>query len=169
MLEHYERAQARHALALVPMQLRGFVSGSEHLSRRLRVRHMELLSRLPPLRAQLKEAAGTEQRVCPSTAVEGPGLSPWFGSEHHPAEVSLNQTVLVKLVSTFFGCKKLLFTPLNQSLLQHLHTRSLEPSNLGGTQYVDCAYAPTAEKAQDILWVKVHNGPVRNGVKQCQI
>lgn len=36
---------------------------------------------------------GTEQRVCPSTAVEGPGLSPWFGSKHHPAEVSLNQTV----------------------------------------------------------------------------
>lgn len=52
----------------------------------------------------------------------------------HPPE---GLQVLVKLVSTFFGCKKLLFTPLNQSLLQHLHTCSLEPSNLGGTQDVD--------------------------------
>lgn len=41
--------------------------------------------------------------------------------------------VLAEVVSTFFGGKKLLFTPLNQSLLQHLHTHNLEPRNLGET------------------------------------
>lgn len=41
--------------------------------------------------------------------------------------------MLVEAVSTFFGCKKLLLTPLNQSLLQHLHAHTLEPRNLGET------------------------------------
>lgn len=46
----------------------------------------------------------------------------------HPSK---DLQVLVELVSSFFGCKKLLFTPLNQSLLQYLHTDSLESCNLG--------------------------------------
>lgn len=39
--------------------------------------------------------------------------------------------VLVNLVSTFLRCKKLNFTPLNQSLMQRLNTDSPEPYNLG--------------------------------------
>lgn len=46
--------------------------------------------------------------------------------------------LLVKLVSTFFGCKKLLLTPLNQSMLQHLHTCSPEPMNLREYQQEGC-------------------------------
>lgn len=45
----------------------------------------------------------------------------------HPSQ---GLQVLVELVSTFFGCKKLLFTPLNQSPLHRLHTDSLESCNL---------------------------------------
>lgn len=44
--------------------------------------------------------------------------------------------VLVEAVSAFFGRKKLLFTQLNQSLLQHLHTHTLEPRNLGETHHM---------------------------------
>lgn len=41
----------------------------------------------------------------------------------HPSE---DLQVLVELVSVLFGCEELLFTPLNQSLLQHLHTHTFE-------------------------------------------
>lgn len=41
----------------------------------------------------------------------------------HPSE---DLQVLVELVSVLFGREELLFTPLNQSLLQHLHTHTFE-------------------------------------------
>lgn len=42
----------------------------------------------------------------------------------------------VKLVSVFFRCEKLFFTQLDQSLLQHLHPRTLESSNLRRKEHV---------------------------------
>lgn len=40
------------------------------------------------------------------------------------------------MVSVFFGCEKLFFTQLDQSLLQNLHPRTLQPSNLRETEHV---------------------------------
>lgn len=51
----------------------------------------------------------------------------WGILGHSPEDLQ----VLGILVSSLIGREKLLFTPLNHSLLQHLLTRSLEPCNLG--------------------------------------
>ncbi len=50
------------------------------------------------------------------------------GSLGHPSK---GLQVLVELVSALLGRNKLLFTPLNQSLLQNLNTHTPEPGNLG--------------------------------------
>lgn len=55
------------------------------------------------------------------------------GSLGHPSE---DLQVLVEVVSAVFGRNKLLLTPLDQSLLQHLHAGSLQPRNLGRTQNI---------------------------------
>lgn len=81
---------------------------------------------------------------CYSTA----GLKDMFGLSHamfrHTEDVSLSAGSLghpseglqvpAELVSVLFGCKKLLLTPLDQSLLQHLHTCSLELFDLSGSR-----------------------------------
>lgn len=53
------------------------------------------------------------------------------GSLGHPSE---DLQVLVEVVTAVFGRNKLLLTPLDQSLLQHLHAGSLQPRNLERTQ-----------------------------------
>lgn len=56
-----------------------------------------------------------------------------------------------EMVSIFFGCEKLFFTQLDQSLLQNLHPCTLEPSNLRENEHVTCIHRSINWMLQDTL------------------